>query len=726
MFNKKYKLIAAILLIVLIAFFSLFFFLINLSSVQRYAMRHIGKETGLEISASEIKLDIGISPKIIMKNFKLLSEKRPVFSAPDISMVIKLTDIAGFLINGELAAVVEAVMPLVALSGNDENGVYNPERAVLDGKIFTTQRVFQINSLEVFGKESSLTAQGKMDYRSEISPHLDIVVKSPIMTVKSFKSLIPAAILPEFISIGLLPLIKTGNIQVSRFFLNGDFNQIQSLSENSSVLGMDMEIHDLSFHFPQNNDLEFNDFSMTLSINDGLLVIDSIKGRFENSTVRNSSVVFPEVFEGKKLTVKLDSEIFFEDLMKLQKNSLLPETFQNKLDHMKALSGYADVLLEFDYEPDKDFTFFRKTSVVLREIRISHPDLRLPLSLMDSKISSDEGDLLVFKGTGKWGQTSFSFDGRADSSISQISSEISSKSDVGELLRIMLPEMSIGNWTYGDLSARARLDQRGVTVDKAVAEIGKGFLEFKGRVEPEKKSLINYTLIMDESVQKLIRIFKPQHDLIDGSFFLEGLFSIDDSDGSGSFSGLNGKAKFYLNNGWLHHSSKILGILDIINIDRWLMKGESRLRDGKFHFDKVEGEFEIESGKIIVQNLTLQSPLVNASAAGSIDLNRELIQLKIGLQPLGSIDSMVSNIPLIGGIMAGKEKALVVYYVDVTGSLDNPKIQPAPLRNIGKSALGYAERLVFTPERVLKFIMSIKEPRPPAHDFRSEYEKMTP
>ncbi|MDO9109032.1 MAG: hypothetical protein Q7U40_00120, partial [Desulfatirhabdiaceae bacterium] len=67
----------------------------------------------------------------------------------------------------------------------------------------------------------------------------------------------------------------------------------------------------------------------------------------------------------------------------------------------------------------------------------------------------------------------------------------------------------------------------------------------------------------------------------------------------------------------------------------------------------------------------------------------------------------------------------VVYSLDVTGSLSNPQIKNVPLKNIGESALGYVERMVFTPERILKSLTALKDPRPPAPDYHADFDRMT-
>ena len=240
---------------------------------------------------------------------------------------------------------------------------------------------------------------------------------------------------------------------------------------------------------------------------------------------------------------------------------------------------------------------------------------------------------------------------------------------------------------------------------------------------------ISHIHIVQEPAHNLIHLIYPGVGLFDGSVSLEGVLTLKNSDGTGAFSGLNGHARLLVEKGWIHQTSPILNALTLISLERIFKPGSPGIQGERLYFDRIEGEIEIEKGKILVQNLTLQSPAINAAGAGTIDLNRDHLQLKIGLQPLGTADNLVNSIPVIGNILTGKDKSLVAYSLEVTGSLSNPQIKNVPFKNIGESALGYVERMVFTPERILKSLMSLKgSPRPtsPDSDYQAEYDRMTP
>ena len=401
----------------------------------------------------------------------------------------------------------------------------------------------------------------------------------------------------------------------------------------------------------------------------------------------------------------------------------------SEIQALQAIDGTADIRVSFEYETGRLFPKIITSAISLQSFKVTHPLLRLPLMLENGAIDSESDQTVQFSGRGLWGKTEFQVQGAADSTWEQMSARATTRADVKELIEIGLPQTNIGSWIYGTLDAEALWDDNGVTLGSARIDMGKGYLRFKGRrnfLPKPAMHWISHIHIVREPAHNLIQLIHPVAGLFDGSVSLEGVLTLKDSDGTGAFSGLNGHARLLVENGWIHQSSPIMNALAMISLERIFKTGMPGVQDGRLYFDRIEGEIEIEKGKILVQNLTLQSPATNAAGAGTIDLNRDHLQLKIGLQPLGTVDSLVSSIPVIGNILTGKEKSLIVYSLEVTGSLSNPQIKSVPLKNLGESALGYVERLVFTPERLLKSLMALKEPQPTVPDYHAELDRMTP
>jgi len=423
-----------------------------------------------------------------------------------------------------------------------------------------------------------------------------------------------------------------------------------------------------------------------------------------------------------------DAGLSLPDLRHLEDLPFIPEDARKQIQGIQMIDGGADIRIAFDLESGQLIP--ESSAISIHDLKLIHPALRLPVEHGNATITSSAHEPFQFTGKCLWGKSDFQFEGSVNNDWKQLSARVITRADVTELLKIRLPQAGIGTWIYGSLDAEALLDDHGLTLDPARIDVGKGYLRFKGRRNfrpAPAMHWISHIHILQEPAQNLIQLIHPGAGLIDGSVWLEGVLVLKDPDGTGAFSGLNGHARLVIEKGWIHRNSPILNALAMISLERILKPDSPGFREGQLYFDRIEADIEIEKGKILIQNLTMQSPAINAAGAGTIDLNRDHLQLRIGLQPLGTVDSLVSGIPVIGNILTGKEKSLVVYSLEVTGSLSGPQIKNVPFKNIGESALGYVERMVFTPERILKSLMSLKDaPGPSLPDYRAEFDRMAP
>jgi hypothetical protein len=63
---------------------------------------------------------------------------------------------------------------------------------------------------------------------------------------------------------------------------------------------------------------------------------------------------------------------------------------------------------------------------------------------------------------------------------------------------------------------------------------------------------------------------------------------------------------------------------------------------------------------------------------------------------------VLSNVPIAGYILTGRDKALLSYVYEVTGDLDEPKIEAIPVKALGQGFLGIIKRTLETPLRPFK------------------------
>ncbi|MCR4287236.1 MAG: AsmA-like C-terminal region-containing protein, partial [Deltaproteobacteria bacterium] len=157
-------------------------------------------------------------------------------------------------------------------------------------------------------------------------------------------------------------------------------------------------------------------------------------------------------------------------------------------------------------------------------------------------------------------------------------------------------------------------------------------------------------------------------------------------------SGFNGKISLEARDGRLWKFltlSKIFSVVNIISI--------SELFEDGYPYREVTGDFLVKDGIMTTGNLMLDAASMRMSAAGEIRLPAREIDGLLGLHPFVTIDKIITNIPVAGWIIGGKEKSTVSMYYDVKGPLKNPSIEPAPIKSIEKGILGVLERLIEAP-----------------------------
>ncbi len=96
----------------------------------------------------------------------------------------------------------------------------------------------------------------------------------------------------------------------------------------------------------------------------------------------------------------------------------------------------------------------------------------------------------------------------------------------------------------------------------------------------------------------------------------------------------------------------------------------------------------------------MKSPVFNAAAQGSLDMPRDHLNIYVGVQPLNTIDGIVSKIPIIGHILTGKKKTILVYYLKIRGSPEDLVLKQIPFKNLDHAIAGYFKRLFLTPTRL--------------------------
>ena len=152
---------------------------------------------------------------------------------------------------------------------------------------------------------------------------------------------------------------------------------------------------------------------------------------------------------------------------------------------------------------------------------------------------------------------------------------------------------------------------------------------------------------------------------------------------------INGSATIIVEGGRLWKFgfiTDIFSFVNIISLDELFTTG--------LPYKDITGTFTMNRGTISTSDLAFDSDSLRMSAIGRLQMPENTIDLTLALHPFVTIDRIITNIPIVGWIITGKEESTVSFYFDIEGPLSDPDITPLPVKTIEKGVLGILQRLL--------------------------------
>ncbi|NWF93374.1 MAG: AsmA-like C-terminal domain-containing protein [Syntrophaceae bacterium] len=162
---------------------------------------------------------------------------------------------------------------------------------------------------------------------------------------------------------------------------------------------------------------------------------------------------------------------------------------------------------------------------------------------------------------------------------------------------------------------------------------------------------------------------------------------------------LNGRLRVEIEKGVIEKFNLLAKIFSILNVSQLFRGRLPDLKTRGLPFRQIVANIDVRDGIASTEDFLVDSDAMRITIFGRADLGKNLIDAKIGVHPLVTIDTVLSKIPIAGYILTGKDKAFISYYYEVKGDLDDPKIEAIPIKGLGENFLGIVKRLLLTPLR---------------------------
>ncbi|MBV5349712.1 AsmA-like C-terminal domain-containing protein, partial [bacterium] len=102
--------------------------------------------------------------------------------------------------------------------------------------------------------------------------------------------------------------------------------------------------------------------------------------------------------------------------------------------------------------------------------------------------------------------------------------------------------------------------------------------------------------------------------------------------------------------------SKIISILNVSQLLTFSLPDMAR--DG-MPFNEITSTIGVKDGVLSTQDFFIDSNVMHVTSVGKIDSVKETIDMLIGVQPLQTVDRVISRIPVVGWILSGGDGSMI-------------------------------------------------------------------
>ncbi|GFO61859.1 hypothetical protein GMST_41840 [Geomonas silvestris] len=202
------------------------------------------------------------------------------------------------------------------------------------------------------------------------------------------------------------------------------------------------------------------------------------------------------------------------------------------------------------------------------------------------------------------------------------------------------------------------------------------------------------------SADKLLHAFGVKKQQVVGALSLQSDLSAKGETAQELKQSALGSLKLRVEHGSIRKFSTLAKVFSILNVSQ-LVKGQlPDMVSGGMPFNKITGDFAVKDGIASTQNLYIDSNAMNISTVGKFDLPRNELDLTIGVQPLQTVDKVVSHIPIVGWILTGKDRSLITTYFEAKGPIEDPRVTAIPVKSLGKGVLNIFKRVFELPAKL--------------------------
>lgn len=262
----------------------------------------------------------------------------------------------------------------------------------------------------------------------------------------------------------------------------------------------------------------------------------------------------------------------------------------------------------------------------------------------------------------------------------------------------------IKNLPYKKLHSSLTMDNKILYLQPMEFQALGGKVSAKGRVDfgVEKGPRCQMSFSTGNiSTPQLLKFAGVEKELITGALSMNGDLIAKGENWDDIKRTALGNIRINLNEGTIKKFSVLSKIFSILNLSQLLKLQLPDMVANGMPYNEIRGSISLQDGILSTRDMFVDSNAMNISAVGKADLVKEELDMTIGVQPLQTVDKVVSHIPIVGWILTGKNKTLVTTYFEAKGKWDDPTVAAIPVKSMTKGVLDIFKRIFQLPGKLI-------------------------
>ena len=264
----------------------------------------------------------------------------------------------------------------------------------------------------------------------------------------------------------------------------------------------------------------------------------------------------------------------------------------------------------------------------------------------------------------------------------------------------------IGYLTYTDLNTTVKYNEKVFTLNPFMFLAHGGAWSLEGSIDTLTPGKIGYDTIVQIQDLDMIRFESEAYGsasrFISGPFNLRGEFKGVGATWREIKRSMEGLFTLRSGSGEIRKFAMLSKIFSLLNVTQYFKNRTPNLDADGMPFTSISGDFIVKEGIATTKKLYVDSEAIRLVGHGDYDIADSIVDMAVLAAPFGTIDWMISSIPLLGYVLAGEEKSFLASSFTVKGPLDDPQVNMIPFESFARSVLGILERLVELPSVTIR------------------------